>query len=777
MGLSCRIIKNNNGSLTVLNENGQVSSLYNGLVSYFSSQSPTPNENTRLSRQEELIYSQARYDGNLLQAPNGQISNLTTPQWTLSRTDSFLEYYGDWLNGQSELELDENGEPIFNSIDGQLGGLSEQSVRESLSTLAFNEGAQSKALLLWAMSNDPLTQERTGINENASVERVIEVYNSYGNARTLTSEDTDNLAIASESSDMSTQQLIIPQPSDVPAVNKNYNSTDNRPNYQSEEKSPIFQGIHNSLSDSNVLGTHKQPTLTDTFNALNEVYTDNVEVESDIISLSENLPQGMAESIQSNPTLQRQLYLIYRALNNVPVFEVLNGELVPKTNNTVRTTMQNTLYMTSNTGSMLLNLDALSSITEDIFVTESPIVRNLLTSIEQQAVGMNLDIVGLPELSQGKTYSEFFDYVNSLRDLVSSVNDYSATLEDINNYVNAHNTYFNITESELLRPVRNTDSDPLIVIEGEVNNPQLFQTSGVLHLYDNVYMVVNKELLLESATSEQRQELPAHLYEGLPLGSTALRQRMIEFFSSTQTGDSIYFPSREELAVYNMSRYLYAQEYSEQPIRTDEIATQLLNIEKYDNPQTFLDTFPSDFYNFILNQKFNGTELYNRLLKYFYVDDTGLQIRAYDYSVRTALLNWMSKIPNATQLYDYAALSQNQSLLDIMNYQSNASVNQEQLVYSSMLNPEAVQPYTGNISRRPTGEVKTDSYQGDVIKIDGELYKIVDRVENLYSNDLNAQEVQSYNTLPSNNQIIFEPSITLSEPQLEVVNNQIDQCQ
>jgi hypothetical protein len=51
---------------------------------------------------------------NMLLAPNGKPSNLTSEQYNLVRTPAFKEWFGDWINDPANASkvVDENGEPL-----------------------------------------------------------------------------------------------------------------------------------------------------------------------------------------------------------------------------------------------------------------------------------------------------------------------------------------------------------------------------------------------------------------------------------------------------------------------------------------------------------------------------------------------------------------------------------------------------------------------------------------------------------------------------------------
>lgn len=82
-------------------------------------------------KEKRLIREQSMKDGTFMKAPNGQDTQLTEEQWLTVRTNSFKQWFGDWLNDpqNSSKVVDNNGEPlvlyhgsreIFNSFDPKI---------------------------------------------------------------------------------------------------------------------------------------------------------------------------------------------------------------------------------------------------------------------------------------------------------------------------------------------------------------------------------------------------------------------------------------------------------------------------------------------------------------------------------------------------------------------------------------------------------------------------------------------------------------------------------
>lgn len=61
------------------------------------------------------IKAQAKKDGTFMKAPNGKPTKLTEKQWLQVRTQSFKNWFGDWINDPDNASkvLDENGEPMI----------------------------------------------------------------------------------------------------------------------------------------------------------------------------------------------------------------------------------------------------------------------------------------------------------------------------------------------------------------------------------------------------------------------------------------------------------------------------------------------------------------------------------------------------------------------------------------------------------------------------------------------------------------------------------------
>ena len=68
-----------------------------------------------ISQELKKIKQKSINDGTFMKAPNGKKSNLSEDNWLLTRTESFKNWFGDWINDpqNSSKVVDENGEPML----------------------------------------------------------------------------------------------------------------------------------------------------------------------------------------------------------------------------------------------------------------------------------------------------------------------------------------------------------------------------------------------------------------------------------------------------------------------------------------------------------------------------------------------------------------------------------------------------------------------------------------------------------------------------------------
>lgn len=778
MGLQCRIIRESDGTLSVYDTRGNISTLYNNLVQYFQrGERNAPLNSSELATQERDIHSRERFMGRLMLAPNGEVTNLSEDQWTLTRTPLFQEVYGNWINGTTNLLLDENGEPVFSDSSTSIEGLSEQEVRQQLSTSSQSEGAEQRALLLWGLSNTQEFKERTGLTEEPGIEMLIDYYERYGSGIPLGGTNTNDLRAVSIGANLTTAQLIYDgaTEADPNPVIKNYSSTFDKPNFIPEDKSPVFDRILYPKGDTTVLGSPIQYTTTDLLEVLDRAYLDNVFDESDIRDLTDNLPIPIAERILSDTTLQRELFLMYRQVESTGHYTYVNGELTPIVDAKYRTTVNNTLIQNRDNTNLLQNLRILTTVNEQTFNRERETVRDLLKSVERDAANINLDVIGLSSIYLTKAHTDVVSYLNTLGNLVEMIQAEVATTDDINRFVDSHNEFFGISEQQRTSAVRNRNEYPMVIIEGNINATEAFETQNLIHLYDNVWVKVDTANTLSQLMSSVRPELPSYIYEGVELGSEELRNRIINFFDR-QVSIDYSFSNSASRPMYNMARYLYSQTYSNPVAEVQQEVSQLYDVSRAGNADYLMTSFVPDFYNYILQEKLKNSMIYDRLLKYFYVNDAGLQLDGNPQSVYSELMNFESQIPNVGDLYNYAAISGNQSLLDILRVEPSMTLNPGELLQTSVLNPETINEYPGQYSEIRDGRIKANEYVDDVIKIEGRLYKIDDYNEITYSPYLESDilfttQINSVTALP-----ITEHTQRITQNQRQGIQQRIDNC-
>jgi len=778
MGLACRIIRKEDGGISVLDRYGETSALYRDLVSTLTVQQQnqaTIPISSVVSAEERAVYDQAVFRGTLLIAPNGELSNLSKSQWLLTRTPSFIGSYGNWSAGETNLDLDANGEPIFNNNSVPDGvGLIEQETRDSLESLVSFSGVENQALLLWGFSNLPEFQQNFGTEEEPGIEQFLDFYYNFGKGEVRTAQDRSNLMAAASATDLTTAQLMASQRSNDPdPIIKHELSSSTEFNVSPIEKSSIVEKLQYASSQASILGTTEQHTESDIFELLDATYAMRVSGVEDIRKLATELPEALAESILSNASLQQELLDYYQYLEPVTHFTVVEGQLIPVQDTHVRTTLDNTIIQGANMGDVSTTLNTLTSIDETTWERSLPLVYRLLQSVEEQTIAANIDTIGLSNKAMTKPFVETQVYLQQVAVLVELVQEGVATQDEVTQFVDSHISYFDIQEPVVTSLESNQEAAPLAIIEGQVDESSLFSDNLLVRVRDNVYTSVDADNIFTELLQIGNPTIPAYLYEGVMLGSSLLENRLKDFFTRVDYG--VYFTDRDTQAKYNMSRYMFSLEQQVPDLANESSKLSVIN---NDIDFDYLTTsFVPEFMNYILEEKLNNSQIYNRLLKNFYVSDIGLEVRGDISAMQQELSNWISEIPLAKDLFDYAAISDNQNLLNIMEFVPEAVMSPQSLVEIASLNPEAILPLTG-VPTNPllNGNMQLPSYAGEVVKVRGILHKIVDRVNNIYSPDLQAPEILTIaNPLTSESGVEAQTQ-TMTTAQQTEMNQRIDEC-
>lgn len=81
----------------------------------------------QIREEKESIKEMAIANGTFMKAPNGQPTKLSEDQWLTVRTESFINWFGDWMNDPENASkvVDENGEPMVVYHGSPYGNITE----------------------------------------------------------------------------------------------------------------------------------------------------------------------------------------------------------------------------------------------------------------------------------------------------------------------------------------------------------------------------------------------------------------------------------------------------------------------------------------------------------------------------------------------------------------------------------------------------------------------------------------------------------------------------
>lgn len=901
-GLKCRIIKINNKISEVLSSNGVPSKLYDDLVKYIKSKTPSTDNNS-IDGEMLSVRERAVFRNNYLLTPRGTTSNLTVRQWELVRTPTFINTFGDWINGESKLALDNNGEPVFNTknedsisfwhgglpsdfnIDEldvmrlaskqqkkgrqyagfymydetQKGGaetyskqtgqglhrfdisksanilelgniervskdklleyqsqgvdilkgvdvrgrveyillnkdviinvvdennsLNEEEVLDFIDRSEYSESIKEQALLLWGLANSDSVKTEMGIIEEPSLNQFLDFFNKNGDGKSLSNIDIDSINSLLNTIDSSLFQHIYEHSKEDGAkiLLQHFNNTDllNQPIEVQTIRDSIAQSLKFVTTDTKVLGEQVISTTTDLWEELDKVYVDKVEQVEDILDLVDLLPNSIAEGVVQNKDVQTKLFNYYVNLEPVQVVNIIDGNVNDVVVDKQADTMSSTLIFNRNiTKKLISKVSVLSSLTEDTWDKSVDIIPDVLKELELLSVDLNLDLYGLTTVSNTKSASENISFMKSLEKLLSSMYIGDITQNGILEFKNIYKEFFNTKNSNIIDYFRNNKEFPIVSLVNNIYNSPgvLFNEQSLIRHKGNGYVLVNADALYNYYMTDSEANLPSFLYNSDGKIDEQSVERIGKYFNRSNTAHM--FETVDENIKYNMA--IYSVQDSSNDMKSD-----LINYIHLDSPILndakgieSLAEFPSKLANIILKEKAKSSKVYNNLLKYFYINDSGIHINGDISTLRQEYNRWSKELGIGEQLEAHSLATNNMELYQLVNNPIRNNVLTPKLIRTLARNGVlSVPEFSGSYNRVNKDTIRTNKYAGEVININGEIMYLENRNTNEYINVpvLDAKEnVTNIEFTPSINYI--ENSNVLNSKQLEEVNNKIDQC-
>jgi hypothetical protein len=178
-----------------------------------------------------------------------------------------------------------------------------------------------------------------------------------------------------------------------------------------------------------------------------------------------------------------------KTTKSVPVKEVVNGELLDKTNDTIGV-LANTLTDSKNPA-LLEDIDFLTRrLSSDIWVGSETEIANMLEGIRVRAIESGIDLSGISTKALTKSREDLVYFLETLENMILEPSP-----EAIDIFATAYNDVFdlNIAQTEVVP----TDSKFDVVVKGEVSEYEMFRDYGLVKKEGEVYRQTAEQSISE----------------------------------------------------------------------------------------------------------------------------------------------------------------------------------------------------------------------------------------------------------------------------------------
>lgn len=626
MGLKCRIIYATDGTATVFEENGELSSLYEDALEFTGDQ-------------EQALNIWATVETPEFQDTVG----LTDP--TLNQVLSFLDTQASNEVRLSEAEMIQVKEVMKSVNIPTLSDLLER----------LNSAFKPNGYVAYS----PQNILKSGLYTAEDIED-------------LNLTQIDNIITKIEGELKSDNDITI-----LPSKNLGFRDTSRK----------TILG-NSPLIDEQQILDELLPTINN--------FADRSEVE---LRLSELLYDDLTDKFINNDRFAREVMNKIENLSKVPVVSIINGQL-SSVNNSTFTTVRNTLLADANYTALEADIEYIMSINASTWRNRPDNIRAVLREVELNAVSHNIDIIGISENYQDR--DSILDLLDDLNLMIISPTDTT-----LRNFSEAKDLLLKASpvDNYITQLPENYRELNIVRLDTSLDAGVLFDQFGLIKVADNLYHRVQRG---------QISEMYDYLYNQILNGQSSIKvespltdkvevlKELNVFVNSRQTG--INSLNQEEISL-NQLVFKHTP-LASVPNRTNSIKRDAIYLQT---------SFISEFYNYILREKYKNSDIYNNILRHFKIADN-------DISLRSDIVPDIVGIEMEQELRDYSKLKRSNNL---QKYAVEDMFVKDVQIDEAILNdPTLVETYSGGYL--VDGQYLVTPTQADTyIKVEGNIYRRV----------------------------------------------------
>ena len=423
----------------------------------------------------------------------------------------------------------------------------------------------------------------------------------------------------------------------------------------------------------------------------------------------------------------------YSKMNKVIRFQDIKGQITPRIKGNRFATMFETLQFSDKGLEVGQDSKFLRRLDNFIWETQSEEIKSLLQEIEEKLIDYNIDVIGLSEQYDKKSKTEILDFIDNIYNFTEKLRSNDYITEDIQTLSYDIDSFFGKdsvnTDSFYLKVSENNREKTLVELSSEKSDLELFEEQNLIKTSDGFYQKVNVKPTLEEAYDDAVQIIidnpkiiNNYFLKGLPFFKNGMfnrtevqksenRELIKDAFKNfiRQEASKLNDPVVKKLTETAQKWTIYKL-MNKNPLNTEKLpnfAKEQLKYQMFNGNYHYLtNNFHSDFQNYILKNKFENTSLYNNILKYFEVTESGIRLTTDSSQIKDRIRNTYITDSIFENLKQYSILSKHPSMQDLFEYENDGIRNNSAVEFERFYN-------SNNFSQMK-------SFKGDY-RVDGDI--------------------------------------------------------
>lgn len=403
--------------------------------------------------------------------------------------------------------------------------------------------------------------------------------------------------------------------------------------------------------------------------------------------------EDIREAVLNNPESIDYIRQLVQNSRVVPVLVNRDGVLVQKKKNDMSEILRNTITVNDSKVYFTEMIDELRNLDYDSWSINPEGVAIMLGLVEQRATKAGIDLSGLQAQYMQKSQEEIVGFLDLVDDFNIKTEEMTLSDADIDEFSDDLTEFFDREDTPEMRSVpiipqfRNKN---LIMVEGTVDENQVYRTDGLIKAFGNLYQRVDNFNNYESAVEEVYANLQSDItllpreafksfglkngrYDVAAITNPANKTKVINSINRFITQNA---EGAENMEDYNLNKEIalmktiFNPRVSE-PVIQNNVADRL---QSFKGDYGYLTTdFISDFYLRMLDEKVSRqSDLWNTALKHFTINDKGIDMLTQSPEILSQVKLVLQSEPILyNNLVNYALISKNQNLNFLQEFSSD----------------------------------------------------------------------------------------------------------